>query len=105
MAAPVVHQLPSGRLLALDDEGTGLRASWHLDRGFVNLSIWQHDRCVATFHLTIEDAGRLAGFLVDGLASATQTMLSLTADTSAKRSSRSLTALRDELGRRLRRWR
>jgi len=68
MAVAEVHQLPTGRLLAVDDRGVGLRATWHLERGFVNLSLLRGDTCVETFHLSIEDAGRLTGFLVDGFA-------------------------------------
>ena len=66
-----VRSLPTGRLLAVDDDGRMMRASWHLERGFVNLSIWRDDRCVETFHLTIEDAARLTGFLVEGFAEVT----------------------------------
>jgi hypothetical protein len=67
-----VHQLPvRNRHLAVDERGTGLRATWYLDRGFVNLSLWRHDTCVETFHLTPAEAGRLVGFLVDGLVDAT----------------------------------
>jgi hypothetical protein len=57
--------------MAVDDDGRLMRASWHLERGFVNLSIWRDDRCVETFHLTIEDAARLTGFLVEGFAEVT----------------------------------
>ena len=70
-----VRQLPAGRLLALDDQGIGLRATWHPERGFVNLSLWRHGVCVETFHLSIEDAGRLTGFLVDGVAEVTAVAL------------------------------
>lgn len=72
MAVAEVRQLPTGRLLAVDDRGVGLRATWHLERGIVNLSLWRDDTCVETFHLSIEDAGRLTGFLVDGFAQVTQ---------------------------------
>ena len=65
------HELPAqGRHLAVDERGIGLRATWHLSRGFVNLSLWRGDRCVETFHLTPVEAGRLVGFLVGGLAAA-----------------------------------
>jgi hypothetical protein len=74
MSATVTH-LPSDRLLALDEREVGLRATWHLDRGFVNLSIWQDDRCTGTFHLSIGDAARLVGFLVDGLSEATASLV------------------------------
>jgi hypothetical protein len=65
-----VHQLPAGRALFVDERGTGLRATWHAERGFVNLSVWRDDRCVETFHLPVAEVGRLATFLVGGLADA-----------------------------------
>ena len=58
----------SKRHLALDERGVGLRATWHLARGLVNLSLWRGDRCIETFHLTPVQAGQLVGFLVSGLA-------------------------------------
>jgi hypothetical protein len=74
-AAAEVRHLPTGRLLAVDERGVGLRATWHLDRGLVNLSLWRDDHCVEAFHLSIEDAGRLTGFLVDGFAQAAATVV------------------------------
>jgi hypothetical protein len=71
VAAHALHQLPTRiRHLAIDERGVGLRATWRLERGFVNLSLWRLDRCVETFHLTPAEAGRLIGFLVEGLAGA-----------------------------------
>ena len=63
-----VRQLPVGRALFVDERGLGLRATWHPERGIVNLSVWREDRCVETFWLSLADAGRLASFLVTGLA-------------------------------------
>jgi hypothetical protein len=63
-----VRQLPVGRALFVDERGMGLRATWHAERGIVNLSVWRDDRCVETFWLSMADAGRLASFLVTGLA-------------------------------------
>jgi hypothetical protein len=68
--AAEVRDLPLGRLLLIDGRGRGLRGSWHLDRGLVNLSVWREDRCVETFHLSVADAGRLAAFLVECLGEA-----------------------------------
>lgn len=65
-----VRQLPVGRALFVDERGMGLRATWHPERGIVNLSVWREDRCVETFWLSVADAGRLATFLVAGLADA-----------------------------------
>jgi len=58
------------RHLAVDERGTGLRATWRLDLGFVTLSLWRHDVCVETFRLTPAEASRLVAFLVEGLAGA-----------------------------------
>ena len=67
----VVYQLPvQRRHFVVDERGIGLRATWHLDRGFVNVSLWRDDRCVETFHLTPAEAGRLIGFLASGLGDA-----------------------------------
>jgi hypothetical protein len=45
----------AGRHIALDERAIGLRATWHLDRGFVNLSLRRDQSCVETFHLTPEE--------------------------------------------------
>lgn len=55
------------RFVAVDDEGTGLRATWRPAHGFVNLSFWRDERCVETFHLAPAEAGRLIGFLATTL--------------------------------------
>lgn len=65
------RQLPEGRRWFVDDQGVALRATWRLERGFVNLSLWEHDACTATFHLTPADAANLMSFLAQGLADAT----------------------------------
>ena len=70
-----VHDLPVGRVLFADEQGVGLRATWHLERRMVNLSVWRENRCVETFRLAVGDAARLAGFLVEGLGEATAGLL------------------------------
>jgi hypothetical protein len=65
-----VHRLPVGRELFVDERGVGLRATWHLDHGFVNVSVWRDDVCTETFHLSVSDAARLVGFLAEGLGAA-----------------------------------
>ena len=60
-------QAGSTRAFFVDERGHGLRATWHLDQGFVNLSMWRQDRCVETFRLSTDEAARLLDFLVDGL--------------------------------------
>jgi len=70
-----VHQFPAGRALFVDPRGVGLRATWHLERGLVNLSIWRDDRCVETFRLSVDDAARMVRFLVDGMAAATRSLV------------------------------
>jgi hypothetical protein len=64
-------QLPVGRHLAVDERGVGMRVTWRLDHGFVNLSLWRAEQCVETFHLTPAAAAELVGFLARGLADAT----------------------------------
>jgi hypothetical protein len=71
MAAIAPFEQPGRtRHLAVDERGTGLRATWRLELGFVNLSLWRHDVCVETFRLTPAEASRLVSFLVEGLAGA-----------------------------------
>ena len=71
MDTGAAHQIPVRRRhLAIDERGIGLRATWHLELGFVNLSFWRDDRCVETFHLTPAEAAHLVDFLVSGLAGA-----------------------------------
>jgi len=65
------QQLPVGRHLAVDERGVLLRATWRLDHGFINLSLWRDDTCVETFHLTPAAAAELVSFLASGLADAT----------------------------------
>jgi hypothetical protein len=72
MAVEAVGTLPTGRHLATDERGVGLRATWRLDHGFINLSLWRDGVCVETFHLTPSAAADLVGFLVDGLADVTE---------------------------------
>jgi hypothetical protein len=67
-----VRQLPVGRLLAVDERGIGMRATWHLDKGFLNVSLWRDDVCVETFHLAPGDAARLAAFIAEGLFDAAE---------------------------------
>lgn len=45
----------------------GLRVSVHEPEHLVVLSTWRNDHCVATVHLTMTDAGRLAQQLVGAL--------------------------------------
>ena len=58
------------RHFAVDERGVGLRATWHPEHGFVNVSLWDADRCVQTFHLTPTEAGRMVGYLAGVLADA-----------------------------------
>lgn len=62
-------QVAAIRMLASDEQGVGLRATWRPRFGFVNLSLWRDRRCVETFHLSPVDAARLVSFLAESLAS------------------------------------
>ncbi len=75
LAVAEVRRLPVGRVLFMDERGVGLRATWHLDRGIVNFSVWREDVCVETFWMEVADSARLVQFLVDGLADATTGLL------------------------------
>ena len=65
-AEPAVPNV--GRIMAMDERGIGLRATWRLNYGFINLSVWRGDTCVETFHLTPTNAAAFVNFLVQGLA-------------------------------------
>jgi hypothetical protein len=52
----------------LDERGTGLRVSWHPERDLVVLSVWQDDRCVGTFRMSVQDIPRLSGLLAAALS-------------------------------------
>ena len=56
------------RMLTVDERGIGMRASWHPERGILNVSLWREDTCVETFHLTRGEAAKLIGFIAEGLA-------------------------------------
>ena len=76
---------PVGRVLFNDDQGRALRATWHLDRGFVNLSVWNDDRCTETFRLSLSNSAELVAFLVEGLSDATSRLLhAVTSSTSSE---------------------
>ena len=64
-----VHRLSDQRREIISDgEGSTLRATWHNEAGYVVISLWRGDTCVATSHLTPKEAGRLATFITGGLA-------------------------------------
>lgn len=65
----VIPGVQGRRWIVLDERGVGLRATWHPQRGFINLSLWKDDRCVETFHLTPNAASVLMAFVVRALAS------------------------------------
>ena len=96
-----VRQLPVGRILAVDERGIGLRATWHLERGFINLSLWREDVCVETFHLRPSDAANLVSFLVSGLAEVVEQPAPAPAVEPAPPVPSWWVRLRRELGRRL----
>ena len=51
----------------LDERGAGLRVTWHPERDLVVLSVWQDDRCVGTFRMSVQDVPRLSGLLAAAL--------------------------------------
>jgi hypothetical protein len=59
--------LSARRDMFLDERGTALRVTWHPERDLVVLSVWQHDRCVGTFRMPVQDVPRLSGLLAAAL--------------------------------------
>lgn len=58
---------PPRRTLFVDERGSGMRVTWHAERGFVVLSLWHDDVCTGTFRLQADEAARLAAFIVGHL--------------------------------------
>jgi hypothetical protein len=58
-----------------DDRGDGrrLQVTWHPEHRLVVLSIWQRDRCTASFRLPVEDADRMITLLAGSLREAATT--------------------------------
>jgi hypothetical protein len=59
--------LSARRDMFLDERGAGLRVTWHPERDLVVLSVWQDDRCVGTFRMSVQDVPRLSGLLAAAL--------------------------------------
>lgn len=58
---------PPRRTVFVDERGSGMRVTWHADRGFVVLSLWHDDVCTGTVRLHADEAARLAAFIVGHL--------------------------------------
>lgn len=68
-----LHRFPEQRREFLTDgDRSALRATWHNDSGYVVISLWRGDTCVATSHMTPSKAARLAGFITAGLGELAQ---------------------------------
>lgn len=67
VAEPIPQDL--ARYFAVDERGTGMRATWRPAHGFVNLSLWRDEECIETFHLSPTEAAALVSFLTHSLAS------------------------------------
>ena len=83
MSVAEVYELPTGRVLFSDEQGRVLRATWHLDRRLVNLSVWYDDHCTETFRLSLSDAAQFIAFLVEGMTDATDRLLQAVSATTA----------------------
>jgi hypothetical protein len=62
-------ELPQRRELFVDENGTGMRVTWHAERRLFVLSVWQDDTCVGAIRLDAYDSARLVGMLTRALAS------------------------------------
>jgi len=60
--------LPAGWVFDQRGEGRAVRVSAHVDAGFLVLSTWKSDACVATVRLLPEEAAQLVANIADGLA-------------------------------------
>ncbi len=59
---------PVGWILDQRGEGRAVRVSAHVEAGFLVLSSWKSDHCVATLRLLPDEAARLVSNIADGLA-------------------------------------
>lgn len=59
---------PGGWVFDQRGEGRGVRVSAHVDGGFLVLSTWKSDICVATVRLLPDEAAQLVSNIADGLA-------------------------------------
>lgn len=77
-----VHHLSDQRREIIPDgDGSALRATWHMEAGYVVISLWRGDTCVATSQLPPREAGRLATFITGGLADLAHSEMSATSRT------------------------
>jgi hypothetical protein len=66
MAQPA--SFPAGWVFDQRGDGRGVRVSAHVDAGFLVLSTWKSDVCVATVRLLPDEGARLVSNIADGLA-------------------------------------
>jgi len=60
--------LSAGWVFDQRGEGRAVRVSSHVEAGFLVLSTWKSDTCVATVRLLPDEAARLVSTIADGLA-------------------------------------
>ena len=59
---------PAGWVFDQRGDGRGVRVSAHAEAGFLVLSTWKSEACVATVRLLPDEAARLVANLADGLS-------------------------------------
>jgi hypothetical protein len=59
---------PAGWVFDQRGDGRGVRVSAHVDAGFLVLSTWKSDVCVATVRLLPDEGARLVSNIAEGLA-------------------------------------
>jgi hypothetical protein len=59
---------PSGWVFDQRGEGRGVRVSAHTDAGFLVLSTWRAEACVATVRLLPDEAAQLVSHVAEALA-------------------------------------
>jgi hypothetical protein len=63
-----LHRLPQRQAVLVDERGVSLRLTWHGEHDQVVMSIWHDGTCTASFRLPIQEAPRMAGFLMAAMA-------------------------------------
>jgi len=51
----------------VDSRGRSLKATWHAEAETVVVSLWESDRCVGTFQLSVADAPQLMILLAEAV--------------------------------------
>ena len=96
------ENLARRREIIADGDHSALRATWHKEAGFIVVSLWRGESCVASSHLTPREAAQLATFITSSLAEAA---MAHHAESLTRRTATAPVSILSGLRHLLRRWR